>query len=435
MRILSSAILFTLCLTIGFSQNGWNWPEDPDLKSQALEKEAHYKVLMAQSLWNDAMTPLGWLYTNNANLNPSIYINGVKCLNNVLKEVTDKERKTRLQDSILWMYDQRLQHFDNDASTVDRKAYEAFKMYYRTPAKYGLLADLFDQAYNLNGPDISYFNLNTYMMLATNYYKSNPDEMPAEKVLDIHTRISDVIAQQKAAGGNQERLEKEQGKVDGFLGSIDNILNCDFIANTLVPKFRENPSDISTAKKIFRYSVSAKCTSEDYFLEASETILENSPTFALSSAVAKKSYASGDLAKAEKYHAKSLELAANSDEKADALLGLAQTASKSGKKGQARKHAYEALSEKPGFSDAYNLIGNLYFTSFKECQEQESKVIDRAVFLAAYKMYEKAGNKAQMQASKEQFPSIEEIFSESYEEGQDITVGCWINETVTIQRR
>ena len=34
--------------------------------------------------------------------------------------------------------------------------------------KYGLLAELFDKAYELNGPKISYFNLNPYMMLATN---------------------------------------------------------------------------------------------------------------------------------------------------------------------------------------------------------------------------------------------------------------------------
>ena len=41
----------------------------------------------------------------------------------------------------------------------------------------------------------------------------------------------------------------------------------------------------------------------------------------------------------------------------------------------------------------------------------------------------------QMKAAKEQFPSIEEIFNEGMEEGKSITVGCWINESVTLQRR
>lgn len=426
--------LFTLTSII--AQPGWNWPEDEALKSQAVEKQAYYKVLMAQSKYDEAIQPLNWLYDNNPNLNQSIYIDGVKCISNVIKETDDKERKNQLQDSILWMFDMRVEHFDNDAATLDRKAYEAFKMYYNKPARYPMLAELYDQAYEMNGPDISYFNMNPYMMLATRYYKRDPQAMPAERVLDIHTQISEIIESQKKNGGNIERLEKEQAKVDGFLGSIgDEILSCEFIEEKLVPKFREDPSDLSTAKKIFTYSVRAKCTDQDYFLEASETVFNEKPTFELAKVLGNKYLGGEEFEKAIAYHTKATELAATEDEKAESLLGRAIANSKLGKKQTARKLAYESLSAKPGNKDAYNLIGNLYFTSFKECQGGVSKVIDRGVFLAAYKMYERAGNSAQMQACKEQFPSIEEIFNESYEEGQTITIECWINETVTIKRR
>lgn len=426
----------SLCFSIvATAQNGWNWPEDEALKNKAVEQEAFYKVLIAEGKLNEAMTPLNWLFTNNPNLNPAIYINGVKNLNNIIKAGVDDERKLRLQDSILWMYDMRLEHFENDASTMDRKAFEAFKMYYNKPAKYPMLSELYASAYEMNGPDISYFNLNTYMMLATNFYKTNPQQMPAEKVLDVHTLISETIDQQRKAGGNKERLKKEQDKVDGFLGSIGDILNCDFIEGKLVPNFRENPSDITTAKKIFSYSVRAKCTNEPYFLEASETVYASQPTYELAKVLGNKYIGTEGYEKAIEYHQKAMELAESEDEKAETALGLALASSKLGKKVLARKHAYESLSFKPGNPAAYNLIGNLYFTSFNQCQGGESKVIDRGVFIAAYDMYQKAGNKAQMQASKEQFPSIEEIFNESYEEGQKITVGCWINETVTIARR
>lgn len=97
--------------------------------------------------------------------------------------------------------------------------------------------------------------------------------------------------------------------------------------------------------------------------------------------------------------------------------------------------AYEALSVNPDAREAYNLIGNLYFSSFEECKGGESKVKDRAIFIVAYKMYEKAGNTEQMAASKEQFPSIEEIFSEGFNEKEKITVDCWINESAVLQRR
>ncbi|MEM9339493.1 MAG: tetratricopeptide repeat protein [Bacteroidota bacterium] len=420
---------------VSFSQAGWNWPEDEGLKGKAIEKQAYYKVLMAQNEYDDALKPLNWLYTNNPNLNQSIYIDGVKCLSNVAKEEKDAQRKTRLQDSVLWMFDQRLEYFDNDASTMDRKAYEAFKLYYRTPAKYPLLADLFEKAYEMNGEDVSYFNLNPYMMLATNYYKSDPSAMPAEKVLDIHTKISDIIEAQKNAGGNSTRLEKEQAKVDGFLGSVGDILNCEFIESKLVPKFREDRSDISTAKKIFTYSVKGKCTDKPYFMEASETVFEAQPSFKLANVMASRYVKNKEYAKAVNYYSEAAKLAQTNEEKAEAYLGQASTSLKLGNKSKARSLAYESLSAKPGNPDAYNLIGNLYFSSFKQCQGGESKVLDRGVFIAAYEMYQKAGNTSQMNASKEQFPSIEEIFNESYEEGETINVGCWINETVALQRR
>ncbi|MEQ9404243.1 MAG: hypothetical protein RIM99_11685 [Cyclobacteriaceae bacterium] len=436
MKYLFTFLCALILSTVSLAQAGWNWPEDEALKTKAIEQQAFYKVLRAQSKFNESMRPLNWLYTNNPDLNPSIYIDGVDCLEEILKTETDVKRKVRLQDSILWMYDMRMEHFDNDASTADRKVYAAFRMFYNNPKKYPMLADLYAKAYELNGPEISYFNMNPYMMVATRYYKQDPVAMTAENVLDIHTLISDIIESQKKNGGNIERLDKEQAKVDGFLGSIgDEILSCEFIKGKLVPKFREDPSNISTARKIFRYSVTAKCTDQPYFLEASETVFMEQPSYELAKVLANKYLGSEDYEKAIEFHSKAIGLTDVKEEKAESYIGQAVASRKLGRKSAARKYAYEALSAEPGNTKAYNLIGDLYFTSFNECQGGESKVIDRAVFLAAYKMYERSGNTSQMQASKEQFPSIEEIFNENYEEGQSITVGCWINETVAIQRR
>jgi hypothetical protein len=89
----------------------------------------------------------------------------------------------------------------------------------------------------------------------------------------------------------------------------------------------------------------------------------------------------------------------------------------------------------PSYTDAYKLIGDLYMTSFDDCKGGQSKVLDRGVFIAAYDMYQKSGNGEAMSAAKAQFPSIAEIFSENYEEGQVIKVDCWINQSVKIERR
>ncbi|MEO9483737.1 MAG: hypothetical protein ABJG47_09845 [Ekhidna sp.] len=435
---MTKTIFFTLLVfasTCSIAQQGWNWPEDPEMKTQAMEKQAYYKLLIAQSKFDEAMVPLNWLYENNPNLNPSIYIQGVDCLDEIMKKTTDKSRKDGLQDSVLWMFDKRIEYFDNDASTVNYKAFKAFQLYYRNPKKYEMLSELFAKAYEMNGPEVLISNLNTYMFLAKNYHKVAPTKMTPERVLDIHTLVSETIEMKKQDGGNIEKLNKEQAKTDAWLSSIPGILTCEFIEEKLVPKFRANPSDLNTAKKIFKYSVEAKCTSKPYFLEASEPVFKEMPSFVLASAIGNKYLANGEVNKGLEYHSEALKLASTNDEKYSAYMGQAIANSKLGNKSRSRALAYEALSAKPGSKEAYNLIGNLYFTSFDDCKGEKSQVQDRAIFIAAYDMYKKAGNTAQMAASKEQFPSIEDIFNESKEEGDQVTIGCWINTTVNLQRR
>lgn len=427
--------LLVFITTLSFAQQGWNWPADPNVKTQAMEKQAYYKLLIAQSKYEEAMDPLNWLYDNNPNLNPSIYIQGVDCLKEIIKATSDKARKERLQDSLLWMFDQRVEYFDNDASTINYKAFNAFQLYYRNPKKYEMLADLFAQAYEMNGPEVLISNLNTYMFLAKNYHKTAPDKMTAEKVLDIHSLVSETIETKKKNGGNAEKLDKEQSKTDAWLSSIPGILTCEFIEEKLVPKFRANPTDLNTAKKIFKYSVEAKCTDQAYFLEASEPVFKEQPNYVLANAIGNKYLASGELNKGLQYHKEALKLATTNDEKFSSFMGQAIAHSKLGNKSRSRALAYEALSAKPGSSQAYNLIGNLYFTSFDDCKLEQSQVQDRTIFIAAYDMYKKAGNSAQMAASKAQFPSIEDIFNEGKQEGDEVTIGCWINTTVKLMKR
>ncbi|MFK7951815.1 MAG: tetratricopeptide repeat protein [Ekhidna sp.] len=434
MKKLTIYLFFLTITAAAFAQSGWNWPEDEGKNAMAKEKQAHYKLLMAKSEFSPALKDLNWLYANTPNLNPSIYIHGVDCIDDMIKTASS-DRKEQLQDSILWMFDQRMVNFDNDASTMDRKAYKAFQLYYKTPSKYKLLSELYAKAYEMNGPEISNFNLNTYMLLAKNYHKTKPSEMTAVDVLDIHSLITDIIEQKRQAGESPTRLDKEQDKTDAWLESIPGILNCAFIEEKLVPKFRADPTDLNTAKKIFKYSVKSKCTDQPYFLEASEPVFVEQPSFALASAIGNKYLVKGDLAKGIQFHEEAQKIATTNEERYDALMGQANGASKLGNKTRSRKLAYEALSEKPGGIEAYNLIGNLYFTSFDDCKEQKSQVQDRAMFIAAYEMYEKAGNKSQMEAAKAQFPSIENIFSEGKEEGSKVTIGCWMNVTVPLKRR
>ncbi len=433
--IISLLILNFFFVQHTFGQAGWNWPEDEKLYEQAQEKQAYYKVLMGQDKYEAALKTLRWLYTNNPNLNPSIYIDGAKSIEEVLvKDLTDG-RRPKLEDSLLWMYDRRIEYFGDEAAVLDRKAYAAFKLYYKQPKKFGLLHELYKQAYQINGVGISNFNHVPYMTLAKYYHESQPEQMPGESVLAIHGEISEIIEEKLKMAQSDARLTKDQDKIDALLTSIEGLLTCEFIETTLVPKFQKDPTDIGTAKKIFLYSLKAKCSSNDYFVDAGEAIVKEEPEPKLLAILAERRMDQGDYDKALTLFQQAFTLATDVERQVEVLIGQARAYQKKGQLSKARQLAFEALGLSPGNSAAYNIIGSLYYSSFKNCSVGESRVKDRAVFFAAYDAFQKAGNSSQMAAAASQFPAIDVIFTEGYEEGQLIEVGCWINTKTTVRRR
>ena len=414
------------------AQQGWNWPEKKNMFDLAQKKQAYYKVLMAQNKHEQALGQLKWLFDNNPNLNQSIYIDGTKCAEESIKWIENKERIIELKDSALWMYDARIEHFGNRASVLDRKAYSAFKYYYKDPSRYPFILSGFGKAFELNGSGISDFNITPYMTIAKYSYDRKLAEMPAEKVLEIHSVLSNILNEKEKRGKDMTDI---RNKIDAFLGSSEGLISCDYISTQLVPRLKTNPDDLNTAKKIFTYSLSAKCSDQPYFMSAAETLMKYEPTHGLAKVLGEKWYASGHYEIAYQRFHTALELAQNDQDKFEVLMDKSKTAFKLGQKSQARDHALKALTKSPDAPEPYNLIGDLYFLSFEECAGKQDMVIDRAIYIAAYDMYKKAGNSERMEAARNQFTGIGEIFDGGYEEGQIIEIGCWINEKIVLERR
>ena len=414
------------------AQNVWNWPEDQSMYSQAQEKQVYYKKLMGQEKFDKALVPLQWLYDNNASLNPSIYIDGTKCAEELIKSNSNKEKIAKLQEKSLWMYDQRIKHFDKPASVLDRKAYTAFKYYYKTPRKYPLLFEMFQSAVDANDANISTFNLVPYMTVAKYGYDWKLSMATKKQVLDIHSQLHSIMDKKEQAG---ENMKESRDKVDALFSSLDGLLTCDFIEENLVPRFNQNPNDAGTAKKIVAYSLQAKCSDQVYFLEAGEALLKNEPSYKFARIIADKRFSRGEFDQANELYSTALGLAKTDEEKYNIQLAQAKVASKQGQKTKSRSLAIKALNTRPSEKEPYNLIGNLYMGSFNDCAKKDNMVDDRALFILAYKMYEKAGNYDQMSEAKKQFPSKEDIFTANKKAGDVVKVECWINESVAIQAR
>lgn len=425
-------ILSILLINQTQAQNGWKWPED---KQTATTKNALYTDALRADNYRAAANNLTWLLKNAPDLNPSIYINGANIYEGLANQEKDKKKKAVYADSALLMYDLRIKYFNNEAEVLNRKAYEAYKFYRGNKEKYSEMLQLFEKAFELNGDEVLDVNTIAYMDILRRAKLSGgsmTDEEILEKYDQITTVIDNKIANPKEK--NKASLKDYKDKIDAMLSTVVTV-DCNFIQNKLGPRLEANPEDAQIAKKIITLSLTGKCTDNPLFMKAAKVVHEKEPNYSIAVVIAKKAKIDEDYETATQYFEEALTLTDQNTEKADIYLELADLAARKGQKSKARDYALKAVATDASKKEAYTFIGDLYFKSYEQCKGGENIVKDRAVFLAAYEMYKRSGASSRMANAKEQFPSAEEIFTYNMQVGQEITVGCWINETVIIQKR
>ena len=427
------SVLF-LWLAIPFAseaQNGWNWPED---KSAAQEKVVLYTDAQKQKNFEAALPPLEWLLANAPDLNPSIYINGADIYEELALKATDPAQKKTYIDSTLNMFDKRIEYFstENKGNVLNRKANTAVKLMFKDKDEYDRLYDIFKSTAEASGDKLAYYNIVPYMNVAKVQYERG--KLTEDQVIEIYDELSKVV-DANTSGKNAAKYQDQGQNIDNIFASTITV-SCDYIADKMVPKLEENPDDTDLAKKIIALSLASSCTDRPFFTQAAEVTFNKEPNAGLAKTIGNRKMANDDFAGAMEWYEKAISLSDDNAQKAEISMDMASMSLRDGKKAEARKYALEAANMDSQVADkAYKMVGDLYMNSYEQCKGGQDVVTDRAPFLAAYKMYQKAGDSAAAQRAKEQFPSKEEVFTYGKKVGDTMQVGCWIGESVTILTR
>ena len=451
--------LTLLVLFVSFNilaQPGWNWPEN---KSEAEEKNVLYTDYLKQQNCDEAKIHLDWLIENVPGLHVSIYQNGIKIYRCLIDKEEDPIIKNELINKALILFDGRIENFGREAYVKNRKVTFAYTFYRADKTQYESLFNMFKDAFLLNGNKIGNSNLVAYMDIVRKH-KLTSKSISDDEVLEIYDMISKTISFKLSNDGkNQVRYKKYQDNLDKLLTATITV-DCNFVENTLGPKLIEltsqpndeiaqtdyetlTPVDISysqeivnLAKKIFQLSITGKCTSSEIALEAAKIMFTNEKDFAVAKFISSRELSTKNYESALEYCDAAIESAGdNNNQKSEMFLRKAQIYQVIGNKLKSRDNARKSISLNSSNSDAYKIIGNLYMSSYEDCREGKSRVQDRLLFIAAYNIFKSGGLSNQANRAREQFPSMEEIFNENLEVGESMNTGCWINETVTLNKR
>ncbi len=431
MKIKSTLFALGALLLAGFAQaQDWNWPADPAQEAKARELNAAYTDYMKSEQFVEATKPLNWLLVNVPELNESLYINGVNVYKGAADKTEDAAQKAIYQDSVMLIYEKRGEIYNNAPKWIENKAYFGYQFYKSNKEKIpGVIAD-FEKALELNGT-INYQLVAAYFDLIYRNYAYNK-AYTGEEILALYEKSNGLL--DKAAAGGTD-VTNQKSTCEMLLVAME-LIDCDFIENTMGPKLAADPTNEDLANQIFKYSVQYKCYNSNSFLAALELIDSKNPTFATSQVRAMRYMASGDFEKAQPVLEKALTLAEGDKQKCEIMMELAKVHTQAGRKAQARNAAREAASLDPELTaSAYSLIGDLYMSAFNDCKGGESRAKDHSVYIAAYAAYQRAGNSAGMAKARAYFPSKEELFVEGLQAGSSIGTGCWVGETVTLATR
>jgi tetratricopeptide (TPR) repeat protein len=209
------------------------------------------------------------------------------------------------------------------------------------------------------------------------------------------------------------------------------------------PKFEKTPEDLAFLKKLTMLLTDQECEDSELFAMSSENLYKLEPSAQAAYNLAKLFFKKEEFDKSVSYYQEAIEWEEDPLEKAKYQyeLGLFKF-TKYDDFAEARNLARQAIQNNPDWGKPYILIGNLYASSSSLCGENEfekSTIFWVAVdkFIQARSVDAAVAEEASELIGKytQYFPNMEDAFFYGYEDGEEYTVGCWINERTTVRAR
>lgn len=385
-----------------------------------------------------AIGPWRWVFQNCPLGTKNAYIDGEKIVYFLYKRETDAAKKDKIIDTLLRVFDQRIEYFGQEGYVLGRKAVAIMK--YRKSDLEGIYKTFkksVEVEKNKSKSAVVYY----YIASTVKYVKAGKAD--SELVLETYDNISPIVVY-NIKNAKNDKIKAAWGKsMDNIEKIIAPFATCEQIVKIFKPKFEATPNDTLLLKKVLKMLNKGKCVEEPLFADVTEKLIELAPSANVTFAYAQLMYRRKEWSKAATYFNIAIEIFSDVDDKnkkADAYLLLADCYKKLNKYSDSRTAAYSAAKLNPSDGRPYIIIGNLYMSHASGCGTDE--ISKKGAYWAAFDKYAKAksvdskvGKAANsgMGACQRQFPTTEDLFFHNIAIGSSHKVGCWINETTKVR--
>lgn len=380
---------------------------------------------------------------------PSHYIDGRNILKALAQRETDAAQKEAHLDMALDLYDQEIACYKNDAFLLGRKAFDMFYL-----QKYGLRKVTYDAlktALEKGGNNSEYILLEPTAMAIAYLFKS--EQLPQAEAQEMYKGL-EAIAKHNIENNDRYKqyFEASAARMEAAIKEVeDDLFDCDYFQNKLVPSYKENPEDLEVIKYVYNKLRQEGCDStQAIMIELKgkyETIAAAmNEQIELERRQNNPGYDAVQLQKEKKYeeavarYKEAIDQEENADAKAQYYYSVAFIQTwQFGQYQSAKSNAMKAASLKSGWGKPYILIGDIYGKTSRNCGDDWGARLAVLAALDKYSYAKSIDPEVSSDANKRignysaSRPEKQEGFMRGVQEGQTVSVPCWIGEKVKVR--
>ena len=375
------------------------------------------------------------LFVHCPDASKNIYISGAKIYQDKLKSESDPARTQELFDTLMMIYDRRIQYYGEEGYVLGRKGMDVIRYNEQE----------YEKAYEAFRKSTEIMNSETDLNVITGLIQTGSVMLKNEKIspadfLNDYLVANRILEGKKAAGENPAKLNRVSKMLDNVLTNT-RISDCDAIQNALSGRINNPEADAEFLKLSLDLLTVSGCEGTEFFSDVNERLMEISPDADLAYQVARYNLKNENFEKAAEYLTKAIDIEADTAQKALYEYQLAVVKlSRLNQPQEARNLALSAAEHKAGWGEPYFVAASAILAGVKNCNIEDFEK-QAAYWLATDYCYKAkqvdpaVSNQANelIAQYRSNFPSVEETFFRSLNEGDSFKIGCWINETTTVK--
>lgn len=435
--------LLLAALALTGSALAQDYKDDPKYGADPASREENVRIL---NFFSDAYKAkdyalatvyLRQLIANAPQASENMYIRGIDIYKNKAVGAQTKEERRMYVDSILWVFDKRIEAFGEHPQRGE--AYlrgEKAKMFLTMmPADRERLFKLFREALDEKHPfepalAVLYFNS------VVESYKL--DDVTPEELIETYEQLSQRVE------NNTSDEAAEAAKALDDLFATSGAANCESVEKIYRPKYEADPENQKLIETIVTLFSRGQCTN-DFYVSVLEKYYQINPKAEVAVMLATVFQEKKDFTKALEYLRIGINNETDQAKKINFLLQASTMSSASGSYRDAASFAQQAISLDPNNGVAYLLLGSAYGSGAgSACSAFDSQT---AMWLAVDNLAKARQLLAADDAQQEQislmianysanFPKTEETFMRGLNPGDPYTVSCgWISGRTTVRER